>query len=188
MKITITLLTSLLLGLSPVLRAAGPSSVDDLKWLTGCWASVGGETGSGEQWTIPAGNTLFGVSRTVHGGKTVAYEFMQIRSTENGEIEFIAKPSGQTGASFLMKSLTENEVVFENPAHDFPQRVIYRLKAPGNLEASIEGHVKGEGRTINFSLKRIGCAGKSLKRFHPKPQQTKLPKTHYLPGHGLAGP
>jgi hypothetical protein len=82
MKITITLLTSLLLGLSPVLRAAGPSSVDDLKWLTGCWASVGGETGSGEQWTIPAGNTLFGVSRTVHGGKTVAYEFMQIRSTE----------------------------------------------------------------------------------------------------------
>jgi hypothetical protein len=76
MKITITLLTSLLLGLSPVLRAAGPSSVDDLKWLTGCWASVGGETGSGEQWTIPAGNTLFGVSRTVHGGKTVAYEFI----------------------------------------------------------------------------------------------------------------
>lgn len=71
MKIFITLPTSLLLlGLSTVLRAAEPSSVDDLKWLAGCWASVGAETGSGEQWTIPAGDTLFGVSRTVHGGKT----------------------------------------------------------------------------------------------------------------------
>ncbi len=153
----ITLSTLLLLGLSPVSRASGNISVNNLKWLAGCWASIDGETGSGEQWTTPAGGTLFGVSRTVHDGRTVGYEFMQIRTTEDGEIEFIARPSGQTGASFLMQSLSENEVVFENPVHDFPQRIIYHLKADGILEARIEGNEEGVTRTVNFSLQRIDC-------------------------------
>ena len=157
MKLLITLLTSLLFGLAPLLRASESPSIDDLKWLAGCWASVGGETGSGEQWTMPAGNTLFGVSRSVKDGKTVAYEFMQIRSNDAGEIEFIAKPSGQTGATFLMVSLTENEVVFENPTHDFPQRIIYRLKSPGDLEARIEGEVNGATRSVDFPLKQLAC-------------------------------
>jgi hypothetical protein len=157
MKLLKTLSTSLLFGLAPLLRASEPSSIDDLKWLAGCWASVGGETGSGEQWTMPAGNTLFGVSRSVKAGKTVAHEFMQIRTNDAGEIEFIARPSGQTGATFVLKSLEENEVVFENPAHDFPQRIIYRLKSPRDLEARIEGQVSGVSRTVDFPLKRMAC-------------------------------
>ena len=157
MKLLKTLSTSLLFGLAPLLRASEPSSIDDLKWLAGCWASVGGETGSGEQWTIPAGNTLFGVSRSVKAGKTVAYEFMQIHTNDAGKIEFIARPSGQTGATFVLKSLTENEVIFENPTHDFPQRIIYRLKSSRDLEARIEGEVNGESRMADFPLKRMAC-------------------------------
>ena len=157
MKFLTTLSTSLLFGLAPLLPASEPSSIDELKWLAGCWASVGGETGSGEQWTMPAGNTLFGVSRSVKDGNTVAYEFMQIRSNDAGEIEFIAKPSGQTGATFLLKNLTENEVIFENPQHDFPQRIIYRLENLGSLIARIEGDVNGMTRTVNFPLQRIAC-------------------------------
>ncbi len=157
MKLLTTLSTSLLFGLAPLLPASEPSSIDELKWLAGCWASVGGETGSGEQWTMPAGNTLFGVSRSVKDGNTVAYEFMQIRSNDAGGIEFIARPSGQTGATFLLQSLTENEVIFENPQHDFPQRIIYRLENPASLNASIEGDVKGVTRTVNFPLQRIAC-------------------------------
>ena len=157
MKSLITLAILLLPGLSPDLEASEQLSVNDLKWLAGCWASVGGETGSGEQWSLPAGGTLLGVSRTVHDGKTVAHEFMQIRTTEAGEIELIAQPSGQAGGSFPMRSLSADEVVFENPAHDFPQRVIYHLKSPGNIEARIEGHVEDVARTVNFPLQRIDC-------------------------------
>ena len=75
--------------------------------LTRSGASVGGEAGSVEQWTSPAGKTLFGVSRTVRNSETVAHEFLQIRETETGEIEYIAKPSGQTEATFLMVRLSE---------------------------------------------------------------------------------
>ena len=161
MKVFITLVATLLMGLPSLESAQEPASVDDLAWLAGCWASVGGEAGSGEQWTAPAGNTLLGVSRTVQNSETVAYEFLRIRETEAGEIEYIAKPSGQEEATFIMVRLSEGEVVFENSGHDFPQRIIYRLKAGGNLEARIEGEVKGEVRMVEFPMKRVDCESQS---------------------------
>ncbi len=157
MKLCITLVASVFVVLSSVASAQETASVEGLAWLAGWWARGGGEAGSGEQWTVPAGRTLLGVSRTVQNSKTVAYEFLQIRETDAGEIEYIAKPSGQTEATFLMVSLSEGEAVFENPGHDFPQRIIYRLKSDGNLEARIEGEVKGEVRTVDFPMKRVDC-------------------------------
>ena len=139
MRIFITIFILVLTVLPTMALAESPASVKGLAWLTGCWANVGGEGGSGEQWTRPAGKTLFGINRTVRNTETVAYEFMQIRETGTGRIEFVAMPSGQTGATFLMVRLTDREVVFENPEHDFPQRIIYRLDVDGNLKASIEG-------------------------------------------------
>lgn len=129
------------------------SSVQDLSWISGCWASVGAEAGSGETWTAPAGGTLFGVSRTVKGGKTVAHEFMQIRETGPGQISFIALPSGQKEASFPLVRLSGQEAVFENPRHDFPQRVIYRRDGD-LLTGRIEGSEGGETKGIDFPMKR----------------------------------
>ena len=143
-----------------IVAAASPSravSISDLHWLAGCWASVGGEAGSGEQWMPPAGESLLGVSRTVKKGKTVAYEFLQIREVEPGKIAYIAQPSGQPEATFPLKSAGEREVVFENPEHDFPQRVIYRLEADGVLRAGIEGLSKGQARTVDFPMKKVDC-------------------------------
>lgn len=133
--------------------AAPPSSVQDLAWLSGCWASVGGEAGSGETWTAPAGATLLGISRTVKRGKTVAHEFMQIRETGPGQIAFIALPSGQSETSFPLVRLSGQEAVFENPQHDFPQRVIYRRDGDF-LTGRIEGRKGSETKGIDFPMKR----------------------------------
>ena len=157
MKVFITLVAILLAALPSEASAQEPASVADLAWLAGCWASVGGEAGSGEQWTAPAGKTLLGVSRTVIDSRTVAYEFVRIRETEAGEIEYIVKPSGQSEATFIIVQLSASEVVFENLDHDFPQRIIYRLRAGGNLVARIEGEIKGEFRTVDFPMKRVDC-------------------------------
>lgn len=137
-----------------VVALAGPSSsVQDLAWMSGCWESVGGEPGSGEMWTAPAGGTLLGVSRTVKRGKTVAHEFMQIRETGPGQIAFIALPSGQSEASFPLVRLSGQEAVFENPQHDFPQRVIYRREGD-LLTGRIEGSEGGETKGFDFPMKR----------------------------------
>ena len=133
-----------------------------LAWLAGCWATLEGEPGSGEQWMPPAGGTLLGVSRTVKGGRTVAHEFMQIRETAPGRLAFIANPSGQAQATFPAKSLGTHEIVFENPAHDFPQRVIYRLDDAGFLRARIEGEIDGKPRAEDFPMRRVSCENSGL--------------------------
>jgi hypothetical protein len=148
----------MLLGLL-VAGAAQAQTVDQLAWLAGCWASERGEAGSGEQWMAPAGGTMLGVSRTVRGARTVEHEFMQIRTGADGKLVFIALPSGQRETSFPLASIGEREVVFENPQHDFPTRVSYRLQADDRLVARIEGQRDGKPRGIDFSFKRIACPG-----------------------------
>ncbi len=137
--------------------AALPATIEDLAWLSGCWAAANQEAGSGEQWMPPAGGTMIGVSRIVRNGETVAFELMRIVEHEDGGLEFIASPSGQSTASFLMLSLSDREVIFENPDHDFPQRVIYRLISDEDLLGRIEGMIDGKERAVDFPLKNIDC-------------------------------
>jgi len=77
-------------------------------------------------------------------------------------LAFIANPSGQAQATFPVKSLGEREVVFENPTHDFPQRVIYRLEAAGVLRARIEGTIDGKPRAEDFPMRRVRCENGGL--------------------------
>jgi hypothetical protein len=140
--------------LSP--RPGQAASISDLEWLAGCWSSRGGEAGSEEHWLAPAGGSMLGVGHTVVGGKTVAHEVMQIRETEPGQLAFIARPSGQAEATFPLARLGKDEVVFENLAHDFPQRVIYRRQGD-KLEARIEGTEDGKVKGIDFPMDRVAC-------------------------------
>lgn len=128
-----------------------------LAWLGGCWAAVGGEAGTGEQWLPLAGGTLLGVGRTVRGGRTVDFEFLQIRAAPDGRLAYIAQPGGRPPTQFLSTTLNEREVVFENPQHDFPQRVIYRRGDGGTLRARIEGLRNGAMKEIDFPLQRVAC-------------------------------
>lgn len=146
----------ILLGLCEAAQGQVPSRVDQLGWLAGCWAAVGGEPGSGEQWMAPAGGSLFGVARTLRGGATRQHEFMQLRDTPEG-IVFIALPSGQAEGRFAAEQIGPRSAVFHNPAHDFPQRVAYESPDDETLNARIEGQRNGQPRTIRFPMKRVPC-------------------------------
>ncbi len=100
---------------------------------------------------------MLGMNRTVRDSKTVAFEFMRIVEQDDGGLEFIASPSGQSTASFLMVSVKDREVIFENPDHDFPQRIIYRLVSDEDLLGRIEGTIDGEERAVDFPMKRTEC-------------------------------
>lgn len=137
--------------------AAGPG-IETVRWLAGCWSRTDAEAGSGEQWTAPGGATMLGVSRTVREGRTVEYEFVLIRPAADGTLVYHAHPSGQAGAEFRLASAADREVVFENPAHDFPQRIGYRLEADQvTLTAWIEGMHDGTSRRMLFPMRRVRC-------------------------------
>jgi len=152
------LVTALCLQFVLVLPARS-APIDDLAWLAGCWASEGREAGSGEQWSAPAGGTMLGTSRTVRGGRTIEWEFLRIREAEDGVLEYVALPSRQAETVFRMTRLAEREVTFENPGHDFPQRIVYRREGLDRLVARIEGSAGGRDRVVEFPMRRASCAG-----------------------------
>jgi len=145
------------LALALITTTALPASISDLTWLSGCWASANQEAGSGEHWMPPAGGTMLAVNRSVSDGKTVAFEFMRIVETEDGGLVFIASPSGQNTTGFALVSVNAHEVIFENPEHDFPQRVIYRLVSDEELLGRIEGTINGAERAIDFPMNKTTC-------------------------------
>lgn len=137
--------------------AQAADSIEQLAWLAGCWSADGGEAGSSEHWMPAAAGTMFGANRTVKNGKTVAFEFMQLRINAEGRLNFIALPSGQRETHFVLKSSNADEFVFEYLGHDFPQRVIYRRLPDGKLAARIEGLRAGVPRGIDFPMTRTAC-------------------------------
>ena len=141
---------------APSASAAAPS-IEALAWLAGCWSRADADPGSGEQWTAPAGGTMLGVSRTVRNGRTVEWEFVVIRAASDGALAYHAHPSGQASAEFRLVRAGDREAVFENAAHDYPQRVGYRLDGDGNLTAWIEGVRNGATRRIEFPMRRVSC-------------------------------
>ena len=147
-----------LLGLGSIAHAQTTKpTINDLSWLTGCWeANLRGREVN-EQWMKPGGGIMLGMARTVSQGKAAEFEFTQIREDKDGAIYYVAKPSGQAEASFKLIRLQNKEAVFENPQHDFPQRIIYRLQPDGSLFARVEATVKGQLRGIDYPYKRAKC-------------------------------
>ena len=132
------------------------ASMDGMAWLAGAFVGTRGAAGAvsiEERWSPPLGGAMLGVSRTVSRGKMTAFEFLRIVERDGGLV-YIAQPGGVPPTEFVLTELGGTRAVFENPRHDFPQRIVYELSAEGVLSASI-GYVKG-GRPQRFEFKREG--------------------------------
>jgi hypothetical protein len=151
------LLTALLLAACAPLAQAQANPFAPIAWLAGCWAQQGREAGSVEQWMAPAGGLMLGMARTLKDGRVVEFEFMQLRAGADGQLAFVAQPQGLPPVEFKLLRQAEAEAAFENAAHAFPQRVIYRLAAPDRLVARIEGTLNGKARGIDFTMQRTAC-------------------------------
>ena len=157
-------MTAVLFGiLAASSAAAAERDVTSLAWLAGCWSPEKGDPGSVEHWLSPAGGTMLGMSRTVKSGRTVEFEFMQLRENAEGKLVFIALPSGQKEATFVASAVGTDSVTFENPQHDFPQKIIYRLESSTRLIARIEGNRGGTLRGVDFPMRRVACDGPPAK-------------------------
>jgi hypothetical protein len=98
---------------------------------------------------------MLGMSRTVRGDTLVEWEF--IRLYERGEqLVYAAQPARQAPAEFTSTSIERDAMTFANPAHDFPQRIIYRLNGD-SLFARVEGQMNGRERGVDFRYARVPC-------------------------------
>jgi hypothetical protein len=136
--------------------ARAPGGIGDLAWLAGAWVGTTGREGATsieERWSPPLGGAMLAVSRTVRGGKMRAFEFLRIVEHEGGLV-YKAQPGGRPVTEFVLAEFGPTRAVFENPRHDFPQRIVYELSAEGSLSATI-GYTKG-GKPQRFEFRREG--------------------------------
>ena len=111
----------------------------------------------------PRGHSMIGVGRTVRGDQLVEYQFIVLREQE-GQLAYQAHPSGQPSAKFLSKTVSDAEVVFENPAHDFPQRVGYRRDGPDALLGVDRGNPERAGAARGVSVSPRDVPGEIICR------------------------
>jgi hypothetical protein len=136
--------------------APAQTAVTQLAWLAGCWRLDDRGRVVEEQWTRPLGGIMLMAGRTVRGDTLV--EFEQVRLfPRDGRLVYAAAPSGQTPAEFISTVVSDSAVTFENPAHDFPQRVRYRRAGGDSLVARVEGLRRGVLRGIDFAYQRVAC-------------------------------
>lgn len=130
--------------------------IGKVAWLAGCWERRAGSRLVEEQWMAPRGGMMLGMGRTVRGDTLVEYEQLRIYERD-GKLVYAANPSGQSPAEFVSTTLNDSAVVFENPGHDFPQRVVYRRLGGDSLAASVEGTSHGKQRVVSFPYERSVC-------------------------------
>ena len=118
------------------LRPADPG-LRSLFWMEGTWVTDRGEDRVEEEWGESESDLMSGANRVIRGGDTVFSEQLRIERREAG-IYYLATPEGQETTSFEMVQMSPARVVFENPAHDFPNRIIYWLSMDGRLHARVE--------------------------------------------------
>lgn len=129
-------------------------AVDRLSWIAGSWRMETPRTVSEETWSAPAGGTLIGFGRTIAGDRTVFHEFLMIEERE-GVLSYVAMPRGQGTGVFPMIEMSGSRVVFENPAHDYPQRITYERVSRDRMRAMIEGERNGESRRAEWEFVRV---------------------------------
>ena len=156
-KLKFAAILAVLMSVSTFAQEIKPT-LADLGWISGCWEINSPEKKRlvSEQWMTPVGDAMMGMSRTIRNGKMSGFEHLRIVQDDTG-IYYISKPSeNKEETSFKLIKWTASEVVFENPTHDFPQRIIYKL-GKTNLFARIEGNNQGKATGIDFPMTRAKC-------------------------------
>ena len=100
----------------------------------------------------PTENLMLGLNTTVVEGRTRGFEFLRIRM-QDGKIEYVAMPGGRGETAFVLVEQSEKRLVFANPEHDFPQRILYWLDGE-RLHARIEGEENGETKGFGWFWER----------------------------------
>ena len=73
----------------------------------------------------------------------------------NGEVFYVpVVPHNEGAVYFKMTEQSEDKVIFENPEHDFPQRIIYLRISNDSLHVKIEGLDKGVESNVDFYFRK----------------------------------
>lgn len=148
------LLKIYIIGLMSLIPLNVCAQTDDFNWLVGKWKLESDRVELYEEWKTDGKHRLKGESYVMRDDQKQVSEILFLEKFDD-QWAYIALPEGQSIALFALVNSENNEFVFENKEHDFPQRIIYRLINQGEISASVEGEKNGELKTMNFKFTKV---------------------------------
>lgn len=131
--------------------------LEKMSWLVGEWENKMPDGILTETWTKANDSSYTGKTLFIKDKDTLHSE--EIVLIQKGEtLLYIPTVKGQNDnkpVEFKMtESKTENEFAFENPAHDYPQKIVYKKVSDTNLVATISGKQQGKASSESYSMSK----------------------------------
>ena len=137
-------------SLALLLLAASPATpVEELGWLAGDWVSEADGRWTEENWSAPRGSAMIGYSRSGRGDVLREFEFLRITAGEDGALAYLAQPQGRAPVAFRLVRHDAASAIFENAAHDYPQRIAYK-RSGDTLTATISAIDGAKARSWTY--------------------------------------
>lgn len=151
--------TTLLLVLLVVVscKKAGTVEKEKIKladWLIGTWENKSQDGVLTESWKKVNDSTFTATSYFIKNDDTLHSE--KITLAQKGKmLLYSAAVNGQNNdkaIDFGSTTESENKLVFENPSHDYPQKITYTKGANNTLTAEISGNLQGKMTKEKFVM------------------------------------
>lgn len=133
------------------------NQMEKAEWLLGTWKNTSQRGSVYETWAKNSEHEFVGKSYKVKNQDTIVFERVRLVYEEN-QLYYIPTVSGQNNnqpVRFALKKISEKELVFENPEHDFPQVISYTKIREDSLVAEIFGVRNGETKRHTFPMKKV---------------------------------
>ncbi|WP_264565151.1 DUF6265 family protein [Flavobacterium sp. N3904] len=125
-------------------------------WLLGKWETKTADGILSESWKQLNDSTFQGESFFIKGKDTLHFETLTLQQ-KGEELFYNATVKGQNenkAVTFKMTIGTANQLVFENPRHDYPQKITYNQIKKDSLVAAIIGVQLGKPSAEKFGMKK----------------------------------
>jgi hypothetical protein len=133
------------------------SLVDKLnpaQWIIGNWEQ---KTDAGiltESWKRQNDSVFVGSTYFINESDTLHSETILLEQRADS-ITYSAKVKGQNNEKaipFTLTTANTNSLVFENPAHDYPQKIEYQKSKSNGLQVTISGILRGKKSVEKYSF------------------------------------
>jgi len=133
------------------------SKLSTARWLLGTWQQPSVKGILTESWQQLNDSTFIGQSFFVSNGDTLSSESISLQQRKDTlfYIPTVADQNEGKPVVFTLTNLTDSSVTFENPKHDFPQKIEYQLNAPDSLIAEVSAVVEGKTKALTFRMERL---------------------------------
>jgi hypothetical protein len=130
--------------------------IKKIQGLKGTWQSRSADGSSTETWEMKNDSTFFGTGVFMIGKDTVSRESLSLEERVNGffYVPTVNEQNKGNAITFALTSSSENEWVFENPQHDFPQKIRYTKINEDSIVAEISGQMNGKASSVLFPMWR----------------------------------